>query len=180
MIAIVTATFVFIGFVYYVWKQSQQRRIARIAIEGIQFKTNDPNTDYRQMINNPDFNNALFIFNDNTSGYGTGGNACIRGKDRALGLPTGHIESGPNQSAGGFTSLVEAETHIPPAISAISDYVSNHPEIERVFYCCDSAGLLGVGIFSRELGVGEGPQILQYATDQLHSLGDFKGPNGPY
>ena len=177
MIATVTAAVVLIGLAIYVWKQSLQRRIV---IEGIQFKPNDPNTDYGRMINNPDFNNALFIFNDNTSGYGTGGNACIRGKDRALGLPTGHIESGPNHSAGGFTTLDEAETYIPPAINAIRDYVSGHPEIERVFYCCDSAGLLGVGIFAQQLSVGKGPQILQYATDQIHSLGDFKGPDGPY
>ncbi len=177
MIAIISATIVLVWLSYYAWRQSKQRRIA---IEGIQFKPNDPNTDYRQMINNPDFHNALFIFNDNTSGYGTGGNACIRGKDRALGLPTGHIESDLIRSTGGFITLAEAETYIPPAISTISDYVSTHPEIDRIFYCCDSAGLLGVGIFAQQLGVGEGPQILQYATDQIHSLGDFEGPDGPY
>ena len=174
MIAIISATVVLIGLAYYAWRQSQQRRIA---IEGIQFKPNDPNTDYRQMINNPDFENALFIFNDNTSGLGTGGNACIRGKERAVGLPTGYND---RQRFGGFTTLAEAETYIPSAISTISDYVSTHPEIDRIFYCCDSAGLLGVGIFAQQLSVGEGPQILQYATDQIHSLGDFTGPDGPY
>ena len=176
MLAVITASIVLLGLAYYVWSQSQQRRVS---VEGIQFD-GTPDRNYADMIMSDKFRNSLFIFNDNTSGYGNGGNACIRGQERALGIPTGHIEPGPNQSLGGFTSLAEAKTHIPSAIKDIRDYIQSCPEIERVFYCCDPKGLLGVGIFRAQLGQGEGPSILQYATDQIHSLGEYKGPDGPY
>lgn len=177
MIAVIAASIVLIGLAYYAWKQSQQRAIS---VEGIQFTPGNPDTDYSQMIVDPKHSKALFLFNDNTSGLGTGGNACIRGYDRALGIPTGHIETTDSHSQGGFTSIDEAHTYIPPAIHTIRTYINDHPEIEKVYYCSDETGQLGVGIFRAQLGQGQGPAILDYATKEIHSLGEFKGANGPY
>lgn len=132
--------------------------------------------DFRWMIEQDEYADALFIFNDNeeqflafmqdhSSTFGCaagGGNAVIRPyrcrkPPHAAGIPTGVAGSG-------YEGLAEsAKTHIDSAMDHIRSLLAAS-EYRRVIYSGDRAGSLGTGIFS------VGPDVKNYIVEQLESL----------
>lgn len=138
--------------------------------------------DFNWMIQQPIYNNSLFIFNDNTLCFpkssscycsSGGGNAVIRNyqcttsKQLAIGIPTG--------STSGFTSLSQiinnktAKEFIDESINRIKLLLKNN--YDCIFYSGsnDNSGNLGTGIFNVD------KSVVQYITEQIHSLGIYNG-----
>lgn len=147
-----------------------------------------PNTfgDFKWMLAQPQFKNALFLFNDNLEAfYSTspsvrcsagGGNASIRPfqcttPKRAMGIPTGSMISGGFASLNQVTSPFKgtAKDAIDIAITNIRGYLKSNPSITSVWYSATPNGQLGTGIFSVN------PAVAGYITSQIRSLGNYKG-----
>jgi hypothetical protein len=135
--------------------------------------------DFAWMISQPEYADALFIFNDNEGQFrafrrdpGTGagcgpggGNAIVRpyrcqDPPRAAGIPTG--------DASGYPRLDEhARGVIDEAIALISDLAATG-RYRHAFFSCDpeDPDLLGTGIFE------VGGDVRRYIVEQLRALGD--------
>ena len=135
--------------------------------------------DFAWMLTQPDYDDALFVFNDNESQFRAfrrdprsgagcspgGGNAVIRPyrcarPPRAAGLPTG--------DAAGYPRLDEhARSVIDEAVSVVADLLDTG-RYGRLYYSAspEDPGLLGTGIFA----VGE--DVRRYVVDRLHALAD--------
>ena len=135
--------------------------------------------DFAWMLEQPEYADALFVFNDNESQFRAfrrdpgsavgcspgGGNAVIRphrcaDPPRAAGIPTG--------DGGGYPRLDDhSRAVIDEAIGVIRDLLATG-RYHRVFFSSDSSDpdLLGTGIFA----VGE--DVRRYIVAQLRSLAD--------
>jgi predicted NAD-dependent protein-ADP-ribosyltransferase YbiA (DUF1768 family) len=129
--------------------------------------------DFKWMINNPDYKDAFFIFNDNKEEFQIhhddpndpagchvgGGNAAIRPwqcktPPQAAGIPTG-----PN-----FTGLTaEVQQLIDLAVNDIRANLKN-TNYQRIIFSSDGNGGLGTGIFE----VPE--EVKKYIVKQIYSL----------
>lgn len=138
---------------------------------------------YGWMLAQPQFQNSLFIFNDNVEDFisqsclNGGGNAVIRDQQclhppRASGVPTGSIP------LGGFSSLSQIQsvgTNTKSAKELIDDSIKKIKDLlldgnyNYVFYASNSNGQLGTGIFSVS------SDVINYITSQIQSLGEYKG-----
>ncbi len=144
---------------------------------GSVFKGRDRIGDFGWMIQQPEFQDSLFIFNDNEeqflehqqnpkSAFGCaqgGGNAIIRPYQcqlipRASGIPTG-------KQGKGYTQLTPAtQQMINDAIQVIVNLLETG-RYQRVFYsAANTRGELGTGIFD------VGSDVKSYITQQLKSL----------
>ena len=135
--------------------------------------------DFAWMLGDPQYNDSLFVFNDNESQFrafqrdprsGTGcraggGNAVIRpyrcmDPPRAAGIPTGDV--------GGYPGLDEhARTCIDEAVALIRDLVATG-RYQRVFFSASPGDpdLLGTSIFH------VGRDVRRYVVEQLRGLRD--------
>lgn len=132
--------------------------------------------DFVWMIQQPEYEDALFIFNDNEAQFlahqqdpnnpsgcaAGGGNAAIRpmqcaSPPRAAGIPTG-------VNGAGYASLTDnARTHIDTAMTAIATLLRSG-RYRRLIYSSDGAGGLGTGIFV------VGDDVKQYIVDGIQRL----------
>lgn len=140
-------------------------------IEGNRFFKPDMKGDFNWMINQPEYTNTLFIFNDDVeSRYKYkrgGGNACIRPynqynpnitKPHSVGIPTGTLKDG------GFQTLdKDTATYIDNAINNIIELVKKY-KYDRIIYSVDKKGNFATGIFN----VNE--DVIYYITEKLTIL----------
>ena len=132
--------------------------------------------DFGWMIEQPEYADALFVFNDNeeqfrayqrdrTGGAGCsrgGGNAVIRpyrcaDPPRAAGVPTG-------AHGGGYRELTDAvRAVIDDAFAVIGELLASG-RYARVFYSADADGGLGTGIFT------VAGDVKAYIVDKLRAL----------
>ena len=123
--------------------------------------------DFGWMLEQSDYSNALFVFNDNQEQYEAfrdephtpaartpgGGNAVIRpwqckNPPRAIGIPTG-----VNQR--GYESLTnEIQAILDEALSRVAELTASG-DYERLFYSAAPDGGLGTGIFRVGIDVKE-------------------------
>lgn len=103
--------------------------------------------DFLWMIKRSEYDNALFIFNDNETKVGTGGSAQIRGYTNAVGIPTGTAPGLGN----GYNSLTSrAKNKINIALDKVKIKLKTG-KYNRVYYSA-SNGKLGSGIYGASLG----------------------------
>ena len=140
-------------------------------IEGNRFFKPDMKGDFNWMINQAEYANTLFIFNDDVeSRYKYtrgGGNACIRPynqynpnitKPHSVGIPTGTFKDG------GFQTLdKDTATYIDNAINNIIELVKKY-KYDRIIYSIDKKGNFATGIFN----VNE--DVIYYITEKLTIL----------
>lgn len=135
--------------------------------------------DFAWMLTRPEYDDAVFVFNDNesqfrayradpTGGAGCspgGGNAVIRPyrchqPPRAAGIPTG--------DGSGYANLDEhARSVIDEAVGVLADLLVTG-RYQRVFYSADADDpeLLGTGIFR------VGDDVRRYVVTRLRALGE--------
>jgi acetyl esterase/lipase len=149
-----------------------------VEIIGIAFSGRERLGDFAWMLAQPQFDDALFVFNDNESQFRAfrrdprsaagcsagGGNAAIRpyrcqDPPRAAGIPTGDV--------GGYPHLdPHVRAVIDEAVGVIRDLLATG-RYTRVFFSAspDDPHLLGTGIFH------VGQDVRRYVVEQLHGLG---------
>jgi hypothetical protein len=133
--------------------------------------------DFSWMIEQPEYSDALFIFNDNEQEFylhrqqhapGSdrcspgGGNATIRPyqcrlPQRATGVPTGSNGVGYSQLNKHVRGVIDE------ALGTIADLVAGG-QVATVIYSADQAGGLGTGIFK------VGPDVRGYIVDGLRRV----------
>ena len=133
--------------------------------------------DFAWMIEQPDWSDALFVFNDNEEQFRAyqrdpadprgctrgGGNAAIRpyrcaDPPRAAGVPTG-------AGGAGYGSLTDAVRDVIDDAVAVVRSVAESAGYERIVYsAADDSGRLGTGIFE----VGE--DVKAYIVERLRGL----------
>ena len=143
---------------------------------GSQFAGRARRGDFAWMIEQDDYADALFVFNDNeeqfrayqrdrTGGAGCsrgGGNAVIRpyrcaDPPRAAGVPTG-------AHGGGYRELTEAVRGVIDDAFAVIDELLASGRYARVFYSAEADGGLGTGIFA------VADDVKAYIIDKLRAL----------
>ncbi|CAB4963054.1 MAG: hypothetical protein F2842_10855 [Actinobacteria bacterium] len=140
-----------------------------------EFTERDTVGDFQWMIVQPDYDDCLFLFNDNEGQFrahqasaGTehrcgsgGGNAAIRPYQchvpaRSLGIPTGEC--------GGYTALDERTRSVIDEAIAQLDVLLATGRYERVVYSWDSARkTLGTGIFE------VAREVTDYVVEQIEA-----------
>ena len=142
-----------------------------IEIIGTEFKKVGEYGDFNWMINQTEYSDSLFIYNDDTESknkYTIGkGNAVIRQysennpsieKPRSAGIPTG------TRKNGGFMSLTEEiKSEIDYSIENIKSILKKY-KYSKVYYSADSKGNLGTGIFKVN------KEVINYITEEINSL----------
>ena len=137
--------------------------------------------DFKEMIKEPGLTNALFIFNDNTSGMDDqnnedkGGNAAIRPEawencPRALGIPTGPGWGNPGKCDG--LDVIDSKVGMPASQIIDNTFESLYfllhvrPEIDTVFFSreSDKPVRLGKSLFLF------GDDVRDYITEKLLAL----------
>ncbi len=130
--------------------------------------------DFNFMIKQEEFNNSLFIFNDNVEDHFNskkgGGNAIIRkynrhgelDKPRSAGIPTGSLENG------GFDELNEITKYVVlSSIQEIKDLIQKY-NYDTIIYAIDKkTGKLGTSIFDVD------DDVIDYIDKQINLLKDY-------
>lgn len=137
--------------------------------------------DFEHMIHDPEYDDSLFIFNDNVQNHNSAlrgrGNAIIRpynrhglsdDRPRSAGIPTGF-----SPTTGGFTALTpRVKRAIDSAFTEIKELIAQH-RYRRIYLSANSDAmqsdhpLLGTSIFQVN------PAVLQYITDGIYALGVY-------
>ena len=149
-----------------------------ITVHGSVFRGPRRDGDFGWMIEQDDYADALFVFNDNEEQFlafvkdpggdrgcsAGGGNAVIRpwrcaDPPRAAGVPTGTLQ------AGGYPALTpETRAVIDDALGRIGALVATG-RYRRLFYSASPHGGLGTGIFA------VGDDVREYIVSGLKGLG---------
>ena len=146
-----------------------------ITVEAVQFVPGQVHGDLGEMLNLAEYQDALFIFNDNERQFkehlrhGPGANECVAGSGnakirhlqcqdnpRVLGIPTG--------TSGGYAELTP---HVREVVEEATDQIKKllaTGRFRRVFYNEAPDGLIATGIFKVDDGVR------QFITDELRAL----------
>jgi hypothetical protein len=131
--------------------------------------------DFGWMIEQPEYADALFVFNDNESqfrahqGHAAGARRCSAGGGNAVIRPyqcedPPHAAGIPTGDAGGYPRLTDAaRTAIDDALAAIRALLATG-RYQRVIYSADPSGALGTGIFD------VGDDVKRYIVDGLRTL----------
>ena len=129
--------------------------------------------DFKWMIDQKEYENSLFIFNDNEQDHDTpnkgGGNATIRPYNKhgylTLGLPQPRSAGISTGTLGkGYESLSEGvKSHIDKCVDEIKDLLK-HCQYNSIFFSVDKNQGLGTGIFV----VNE--EVKKYIKTQILSL----------
>lgn len=148
-----------------------------IQVIGSMFSGTGKAGDFAWMIRQPEYSDALFVFNDNEEQFRAhrddpdgafgcaagGGNAIIRpyqckNPPQAIGIPTG-------SNGRGYTALTaEVRQTIDDAIGTIQDLIATG-RYQRLFYsAANAAGDLGTGIFDVH------PDVKSYITERLKRI----------
>lgn len=164
-------------------KPSAKSKDTSVTIELVPsvFRGADREGDFKWMINRPEWQDALFVFNDNEAqfeafragkegGFTTGGgNAAIRPyrrlkPPRSAGIPTGPLPGGAG-ATDGYTSLsVHNKRVIDAAIGVIRELLASG-KYKRVVYSAkdEATGELGSGIFN------VAPEVKRYIVERLRA-----------
>lgn len=146
-----------------------------VRVEGSVFAGRDRPGDFTWMIEQPEYADALFVFNDNESQFRDhrlhppgaqaclpgGGNAAIRPYQcriprRAAGIPTG--------AAGGYGGLTpHVASVIDEAVGVVAEVAAEEGYRRIIYSAADETGALGTGIFD----VGE--DVKQYIVRRLRA-----------
>ena len=144
-------------------------KIEQVKIHGIQYEKNDKFGDFNWMINQSEYNNSLFIYNDdsesqlNKSHKKGKGNAIIRQYNqyadikipRSAGIPTG------SRKNGGYTELnEEVKEKIDLSINNIKELIIKY-DYKVIYYSAKLNGKLGTGIFKVN------DEVINYITEQI-------------
>lgn len=136
--------------------------------------------DFKWMIEQSEYDDALFVFNDNEEQFmafrtdprspsgcsAGGGNAAIRpwqcaDPPRAAGIPTGTL------AGGGYPALTDRVREVIDAAIEHVGAVVKTIGYRRVFYsAADGSGALGTGIFA------VGDDVKRYVVTRLSALAD--------
>lgn len=155
----------------------QQNLRPHCQLQGIVYDRSNPhNTNFSKMIQQPRYENALFIFNDNEDDYLNtsckkgSGNAAIRPyqcdrvhQPRAIGIPTGakrNISKGRFRNRGYNVNRPRDKRHIDSAINKVKRRLSKGT-YSKVFYSTDKKGDLGTNIFRVD------PETKSYIKNKL-------------
>ena len=144
-----------------------------IKIIGSHYNKDDPNTDFKKMIVQPEYENTLFIFNDNVRDHVTnesgGGNAYIRKynkyrtddkKPQSAGISTG-----PGTTGLGFPSLdLTTKNVIDGEIQEIKNLIKRYKYNTVIWSQNKHTGKLGVAIFNPH------QDVIDYITTQIINL----------
>ena len=141
-----------------------------IEIVGTQFSGRGKYGDFDWMIKQKEYNDSLFIFNDDEERHKTGvqgkGNAIIRKynkysgiiRPKSAGIPTGTVKRG------GYTKLTSrSKFEIDQSIKEIKELILNY-DYKKIFYSSDKEGRLGTSIFK------VGDDVIEYITLEIQSL----------
>lgn len=128
--------------------------------------------DFNWMIGNKDYDDSLFIFNDNEEHHETcrqgAGNAIIRKFNkysnldvpRSIGIPTGTL------NIGGYTTFdLETRNKIDNYFKELEELVEKY-KYTRIYYSAESNGLVGTSIFKVN------HKVLEYITWKIHLLSE--------
>jgi len=130
--------------------------------------------DFKWMITQSQYDDALFIYNENVETYGKWnapsgtGNACVRkynqyrdiSRPRSVGIVTG-IRS----KKGGFNQLTpEIKAIIDKCFEDIKIVIQKHKYTKIIYSAEQDSDILGVSIFT------VGYDVRQYITDQIKAL----------
>jgi hypothetical protein len=146
--------------------------------------------DFGWMIESSQYDDALFIFNDNEEDFlayqnnknripgspgceDGGGNAAIRhyrcvDSPRAAGVPTGW-----RQTMTGYPALTPAVQHVLDEAFAEIQRVLASGRYQRVYYSANPDGSLATKIFS------PGDDVKRYIVDELYAVAGAIRPQGP-
>ena len=130
--------------------------------------------DFNWMISNPEYDNSLFIFNDNEEFHETNrtgmGNAIIRQynkynrkltKPKSAGIPTGTLAGGGYQ---------ELNSHVIQNVSGAIEEIKellNKYQYDSICYSVGPNGKLGTGIFDVNT------QVINYIDKEIKALSDL-------
>ena len=157
-----------------------------ITLHGSAFRGRNEVGDFAWMIEQPDYDDVLFVFNDNEeqlraflfdSEHGSGcsrggGNAVIRpfrcvDPPRAAGVPTGTL------AGGGYPALTaSARRAIADAMGVIDGLLATG-RYRRIFYSAAPDGSLGTGIFT------VGDEVRAHIVEELRRRASGGGEGGP-
>ncbi len=140
-------------------------------ITGTIFTNKNEIGDFMWMKDQKEYNNSLFIFNDNTEYHNTnkrgGGNAIMRkynkyntslDKPISAGIPTGSLENG------GFMEFnQEVKKIIDESFEEIKELITKYNYTE-IIYSADKNGSLGTNIFEVN------KDVINYITNLIKSL----------
>lgn len=133
--------------------------------------------DFDFMIRSGEYNDALFIFNDNEEHHDSSregsGNAIIRKYNKfsgqhiySAGIPTGLLYKNDSliDSYKGYKHLNERTKYvIDSSIEEIKEILTTY-DYRRIFYSSDKNGVLGSKLFKVN------DEVLRYITEQIYSL----------
>lgn len=142
-----------------------------VVVVGTEFVGRDQFGDFNWMISREDFQDSLFLFNDNEEDHHTArrgaGNAVIRqfnkyskkvSKPRSCGIPTGTL------SKGGYADLSPRVKDVIDEAFAEIEQIIAAQGYQRVFYSADSSGRLGTSIFAVS------DRVIDYITQRIRNL----------
>lgn len=135
------------------------------------YKGMEQEGDFYWMIHQDEYNDVLFIFNDNEEYHNTNcsgaGNAIIRKynkynynlvRPRSAGIPTGTLEDG------GYGELNEhVINQVASAIEEIREIIKIY-NYKKICYSAEKDEILGTGIFTVNR------KVLEYITSQIKEL----------
>ncbi len=142
-----------------------------IQIYGTKYVKRGQVGDFDWMIQQPNYKNSLFIFNDNEEHHMSmrrgGGNAVIRPYNRynpsvinplSAGIPTGTM------LRGGYDFLTsENQKVIDDAINEIIELIKLH-EYDSIYYSVGPDNVLGTGLFKVD------KSVIEYIDKKIHEL----------
>ena len=141
-----------------------------VQVIGVRYTSPGIYGDFNWMITQPEFSNALFIFNDNEEHHNSNkrgaGNAIIRQYNkysdldvpRSVGIPTGTM------SSGGYTTFnLETKNKIDGYFNELTELITQH-KYTHLYYSAESNGMIGTSIFKVN------HKVLEYITWKIHSL----------
>ena len=150
----------------------------RIEIIGSHYIPGDNTTNFSLMINEPQYKNTLFIFNDNVLDHLTnnsgGGNAYIRKYNRhrtdGKNPQSAGISTGLSSAQGGFRSLDDKiKEIINNEIQEIKELISQYRYDKIIWSQNKYTGQIGADIFKDTMG----QDVIKYITEQIISLGEL-------
>lgn len=160
-------------------KPSAKSKVAEIKLVPSVFRGANQEGDFKWMINRPEWQDALFVFNDNEAQFEAfragkeggftagGGNAAIRPyrrlkPPRSAGIPTGPLPGGAGHTDGYASLNVHNKRVIDAAIGVIRELLASG-KYKRVVYSAkdEATGELGSGIFN------VAPEVKRYIVERL-------------
>ncbi len=144
----------------------------KVQVIGIKYSRGGIFGDFKWMCTRDEYENSLFLFNDNEEYHYTcrsgAGNAIMRRYNKysdldipiSAGIPTGTL------ARGGYAKLTtHSKTCIDDAFKEIDELLSKY-KYSRIYYSAETDGQLGTSIFRVD------PDVIKYITAKIFNLSD--------